>query len=578
MSIDHPYKGPHQPIYEPMEKIHFDLSHISSQSNVAVYAPRPLEEYGIEELIILLQERPNDSFLHATAFKRILGLDPRNALAAFPRLSLDHDMVQGLFLAAALIRSDWQDIVALIPKEQWTALAMASPLNYLNVLLQNDHAAHQRWIKYFKANITEHTPVPVQDSTTLPLFTHCSTPAVRMTIQQAARTLPLPDTEETMTNMAVFTAAMHKLYGIGAIFGQEMRHEASLSPWALQRNWTLDTSVECGRNHYRLSGPQTSYGRGIELDRARVSCAMEIVERFSAYANIKDDVIISCAQDYPLIRGTVDELRTLGKNPLDPSTLRLEAPYAGQPLYWMQAHMENGETATTAYVPVQCVFLFCNLDEPDLFSGLNSTGLASGTTLDQAKVSALLEVIERDSHATHIFDPARCFRITSDEPVLSALLKEYIDKGIELQFQDITGKMDIPCYRCYVIGPEGQIITGTAAHLDGPRALIAAMTETPYPFPHGPRSQRDPRELPVLKVEDLPSHSTGSSAGDRALLETLLNGNGLRIYYADITCRRLGFPVVRAIIPGLEIMTDFDEFSRVSPRLYAHYLEVTGRG
>jgi ribosomal protein S12 methylthiotransferase accessory factor YcaO len=62
------------------------------------------------------------------------------------------------------------------------------------------------------------------------------------------------------------------------------------------------------------------------------------------------------------------------------------------------------------------------------------------------------------------------------------------------------------------------------------------------------------------------------------LLETLLEQNGLKAYYADLTCRRLGFPVVRAIIPGLEIMTDFDVFSRVSPRLYAHSLHLTARG
>jgi len=561
-----------------MEKIHFDLSHIFSQSSVAVYAPRPKEDMDLEKIILQLATRPNDSFLHATAFKLILALDPHNASATFSRLGLDNGIVQGLFLAAALIRKNWQDILQLIPREKWADLAQASPLNYLKILLQKDHSIHQHWINAFRENIAEHTTILPEKNLTAPIFVPPSAPAPVMTVAHAAGTLPAPEPEEIMSNMDVFKAAMHKLYSIGAIFGQEMRHQASLSPWALQRNWTLDTSVECDRNSYRISGPQTSYGRGIELDRARVSCAMEVVERFSSYATIQDNVIISCAQDYPLIKGSFEELRTLEKNPLDPSTLRLEAPYAKESLYWMQAHMENGEHALPAYVPVQCVFLFCNLDEPDLFSGLSSTGLASGTTLDQAKVSAILEVIERDSQATHIFDPARCFRITSGEPVLSALLKEYADKGIELQFQDITGPMGIPCYRCYVIGPEGQIITGTAAHLDGPKALISAMTETPYPFPNGPTSRRDPQDLPVLKIEDLPAYSTGSPTGDRALLETLLNGNGLRTYYADITCRRLGFPVVRAIIPGLEIMTDFDEFSRVSPRLYAHYLEVSGQG
>ena len=560
-----------------MKKIHFDLSHIFSQSSVAVYAPRPKEPMELHELFSLIEERPNDSFLHATAFKAILALDSHTALTSCERLEHDTASIQGLFLTAALIREDFKEILSMIPREKWAILAAASPLNYLKVLLQKDHALHQTWVKQLRENIAEHTPINKQMSDLSPFLPEKAAHAPTMQSTEAARIISLPEPEESLPYMEVFKAAMHKLYSIGAIFGQEMRHQASLSPWALQRNWTLDTSVSCGRNSYRLSGPQTSYGRGIKLDRARVSCAMEVVERFSSYANIKDDVIIGCAQDYPLIRGSFEELRDQGKNPLDPSTLRLEAPYAGESLYWMQAQMENGKRAVRAYVPVQCVFLFCNLDEPDLFSGLSSTGLASGTSLDQAKVSAILEVIERDSQATHIFDPAHCFRITSNEPDLAALLKEYRKRGIEVQFQDITGPMGIPCYRCYVIDPDGRVITGTAAHLDGPRALISAMTETPYPFPNGPRSQRDPRNLPIRNVEDLPRHGTGSPTGDRTLLETLMNGNGLRTYYADITCRRLGFPVVRAIIPGMEIMTDFDEFSRVSPRLYEHYLEVTGR-
>jgi ribosomal protein S12 methylthiotransferase accessory factor len=31
--------------------------------------------------------------------------------------------------------------------------------------------------------------------------------------------------------------------------------------------------------------------------------------------------------------------------------------------------------------------------------------------------------------------------------------------------------------------------------------------------------------------------------------------------------------VVRAIVPGMEQLGDFDRFSRVHPRLYGHYLK-----
>jgi ribosomal protein S12 methylthiotransferase accessory factor YcaO len=559
-----------------MQKIHYDLSHILSQASVALFAPRPRTEPDTKELMTMLGQRPLDSFLHAFAVGRLLEI-PREELIALHGHFADDQVVMSLLLIVVLLRPDRGNILETIPVEIRQELVRRSPLNYGRVLLQDDYEKHHELIQSFRSNIDEHTSLDSLHIQTVPdnLALESETTLVWTPVARIRQEMGEIPSEPLPPRMQVFQDAMHKLYSIGAIFGQEMRHQASLSPWAIQRNWTLDVGTSSGTNQFRLSGPQTSYGRGLDLEGARVSCAMEVVERFSSYANIRDGMINGCVRKYPLIKAGFEELREQDKNPLDPGTLCLEAPYAGESLYWMEGHThDKGDGHIPAMVPVQCAFLFSNLDEPDLFSGLSSTGLASGTLMDQAKTNAIVEVIERDSKGTHLFDPSRCFRITTDDPELKLLLKRYANLEIEVQFQDITGELGIPCYRCYVIGPEGQIITGTAANLDGNKALIAAMTETPYPFPNGPRSQRDPRDLPVKKVEALPAFSTGSPAGDRVLLETLLERNGLRAYYADLTCRRLGFPVVRAIIPGLEIMTDFDAFSRVSPRLYARYLHL----
>lgn len=97
------------------------------------------------------------------------------------------------------------------------------------------------------------------------------------------------------------------------------------------------------------------------------------------------------------------------------------------------------------------------------------------------------------------------------------------------------------------------------------------MTEIPYPFP-GPATQKAPEGLPVRKLEDLPDHATGSAEGDLMVLEETLLANGYPPTYADLTRRDLGIPAVRAIVPGLEWVADFDRFSRLAPRLYANYL------
>lgn len=79
--------------------------------------------------------------------------------------------------------------------------------------------------------------------------------------------------------------ALDRLAQAGIVTGPEMRHESSLSPIALLRQWVMKTTVHNERHHFRFEGEQTAYGRGLDLESARAACVMEIVERCSAYAN-----------------------------------------------------------------------------------------------------------------------------------------------------------------------------------------------------------------------------------------------------------------------------------------------------
>lgn len=159
-------------------------------------------------------------------------------------------------------------------------------------------------------------------------------------------------------------------------------------------------------------------------------------------------------------------------------------------------------------VPVQMVYLFSNLDEIDLFSGLGSTGLAAHTDLAAAKTSALLECIERDCDAISIFDKSLCFKASTNDPELSPLFSAYASRGIQIQFQDISNDMGIPCYRCFVVDSSGTIQKGTGAGLSAKKALLSALMETPYPFPYGPPSGSHFENLETIILEDLPDYST----------------------------------------------------------------------
>jgi ribosomal protein S12 methylthiotransferase accessory factor YcaO len=174
------------------------------------------------------------------------------------------------------------------------------------------------------------------------------------------------------------------------------------------------------------------------------------------------------------------------------------------------------------------------------------------------------------------FHPSRCFTVETTDPQVGKLLDHYRELGIHVQFQDLTSKMGVPCCKCFVREMGGGIVKGTGCHLDARRALLSAMTETPYAFPYGPPSGTGLHGLVRVPLENLPDYGLGNSAADLLLLETLLEEWGLRPVYVDLTRRDVGLPVVRAIVPGMEITADFDRFSRVHPRLFANYLRRFG--
>jgi ribosomal protein S12 methylthiotransferase accessory factor YcaO len=174
------------------------------------------------------------------------------------------------------------------------------------------------------------------------------------------------------------------------------------------------------------------------------------------------------------------------------------------------------------------------------------------------------------------FDASRCFHLSSDDAEIGGLLADYEARGIQLQFQDLTHELGIPCYKCMVMGSRGGVAKGTGAHLDGRRALLSALTETPYPYPGGPPSGPALQGLAMRRLEDLPRFGCGDPPSDLALLENLLQANGYRPIYVDLTREDVGIPVFKAIVPGMEFSADFDSTSRVSPRLFANYLRMMG--
>lgn len=528
-------------------------------------------------------------------------------------------------LSAEAIPSTTDATIAVTETPQSTA-DVATSLIFLRWSRLPDREAHRQWNEIFNANIQRHralqapseTALPplyplhpgaenitgtallpgttisgntlsgvplsgtkvsgtiISDSTQLPgtsnAFTSpfpCTLPALhRKYVEQGAASTPpysRPPSDETAA------LAEERLQALNIIAGREMRHTASLSPVALLRPWNMQLSVSHGRLAYCLDGQATTYGRGLSVADARASCLMEMAERASSYLSIAEERILDRMGDAPVFTGSRSAMLDRYGNALDPNDYPLEAPYNDEPLVWMEGTDNSGNGVL---VPVQMAGLFCNLDEIALFEAPGSTGIATACTMEEAKLAALLEILERDAEATTPFSKANCFRLEADEnddPVIAALLADYAARGINVQFQDLTGPMGVPVYKCFVMSMKGVISRGHGAGLSARKAVVSAMTETPFPYPDGGPSGPMLRRLPGVRLRDLPEYALSLPADELTMLEELLASNGRPPVYVDLTRKGIGFPVVRALVPGMELAADRDAFSRVPRRLWDKY-------
>jgi len=560
----------------------YELRLMDTLSGVGCFAAHPGPNLSFSEMLEHLRQNPLDDFMHqhmlfklgehrTKKFEKLIEEVQKDGRCTDPVLA-------ALLVEACLGHERFAHLLPRLSGLDLREISRHTPAVHIRSYLLDDQPLHNEWTMRMQMNIVAHEPLaaPGEIGLDAPYSKDGLPPAAKVTVaemrQRLAPVLPKPLARRPATETSAH--ALEKLKEKNVFVGQEMAHKASLSPIALLRMWLVELSVRSGEMNYSLSGMQTSYGRGLEIEGARASYLMEVAERVSSYASIGRRGVMGLARACPLTYGSQEEV-CANAHALDISRVRLEVPYEGQRIYWMPGEERYEGGLRPILAPVQFVYLFCNLEEQSLFSALGSTGLASGNTMAEAKVHALGEALERDAEAVTPFDLSRCFRLTARDERVARLLSDYQEANLNVWFMDCTSEFGVPCYKAIVVGRHGDVNKGMGAHLSGLRAAVSAMTEIPYPFP-GPATLPVPEELPVRVLEDLPDHSTGSAEGDLMVLEQVLVENGYPPSYMDLTRADLGIPAVRALVPGLEWVADFDRFSRLSPRLYANYLRQFG--
>ncbi|MFD1747497.1 YcaO-like family protein [Rhizobium helianthi] len=313
-------------------------------------------------------------------------------------------------------------------------------------------------------------------------------------------------------------------------------------------------------------------GKGLSDDAARTSAVMEAMERSIASQPFNRVTFASCTEL------TADGTR----HDWLPEFLALNSriPKRDDLLPWVNGwHLLTGEPVA---LPVEAVTMDRSRKQGLYWQ--TSDGLASGNTLEEALLHALLERVERDAMTLwELMKPERrnATRINPEgfrDPTVHSLLAQIEAAELQIALFDISSDIRVPCILC-LLAPRSlsgeiryvELTVGAGAAITPRRAALRAITEAAQSrmtFIAGARDDISPdiyhqaanlihlealRLSPGREADQLPviRASTASEALDQVL--AALSTRGLqRLYAVDLSPSWLPVKVVKVVAPELE--------------------------
>ncbi|AOJ81980.1 hypothetical protein WS86_16075 [Burkholderia savannae] len=277
-------------------------------------------------------------------------------------------------------------------------------------------------------------------------------------------------------------------------------------------------------------------GKGMTREAARISAIMEAIEYWHAERIPAETAHFASSAAMQAEHGIsiLDFCPELG------ATLKRT-----QPIGWVP--LENLSGAGNVFVPMECVFMPCPPPYGANFLRATSCGMACGTTIEQATLHAICEVVERHQQSFDTVSPrsrATPLRLLAGD---AAELAQRIDAaGLTLKMRS-RYDMGLFFVDAVVAATEGASLSyvngGTACHSDFQSAARAALLEavqSRLTVIHGGRDDLDERLAP--------SESKTYDAS-KAEIEHILDAysSGIEVTEQDIRMRSPEHAVTRLI-------------------------------
>ncbi len=312
-------------------------------------------------------------------------------------------------------------------------------------------------------------------------------------------------------------------------------------------------------------------GKGTTAEEAKVSAMMEAVERYSAEVH-----------GMKLLMDSYSRLSDK-ENALNPEDLILPnyvKDVEDIRIPWVEGYdLVRGEAI---YVPANAVFhpLPSRYERVRLFR-TNTNGLAAGNEIEEAIFHGLAEVIERDAWSLVEVTRNTGAVVKIKEERIRALQAKFADADVALLIRDITSDIGVPTFAAVsddlMLRDPALLTIGMGTHTNASVAIMRAITEVAQSRLtqiHGARedtAMADMRRIMGYEwmrkqnkhwfatteekdFEDLNSLDSDDFLDDiKHMVERLRRAGLERVVVVDLTREEIGMPVVRVIVPGLEM-------------------------